>query len=82
MNTESPKSKHEKDLFRIMRFSTELSFGVLAALLYSLKDMSRDPHLELSLGTLVVFAVAWGLGWVFWWWIRNRAESDNESKDH
>jgi len=63
----SEPSKNERDFFRIVRVSTALGFGVLAAFLYSMKDITHDAALVFSAGTVVAFVVAAVLGWLFWW---------------
>ena len=58
--------KNQRDFFRIISISTALAFGVLAAFLYSIKDIGHDPSLEFSAGTVVAFIVAAVAGWSFW----------------
>jgi hypothetical protein len=69
-------SRNERDFFRIVRFSTALGFGTLAAFLYSMKDIVHDPTLVFSPGTVVAFLVAAMAGWAFWSLLerRNRAK--------
>ena len=52
-------SKNERDFFRIIKISTALGFGTLAAFLYSMKDILRDPTLVFSAGTVIAFTVCW-----------------------
>lgn len=60
-------SKNQRDFFRIVRISTALGFGVMAAFLYSIKDIGHDSRLEFSAGTVVAFLIAALVGWGFWW---------------
>ena len=59
-------TKNERDFFRIVSWTTAMAFGVLAAFLYSMKDIIHDPRLEFSPGTVVVFVIAAVVGWGFW----------------
>jgi hypothetical protein len=59
-------SKNQRDFFRIVRISTALAFGVMAAFLYSIKDIGHDSRLEFSAGTVVAFLIAALVGWGFW----------------
>jgi hypothetical protein len=59
-------SRNQRDFFRIISISTALAFGVLAAFLYSIKDIGHDPGLEFSAGTVVAFVVAAVVGWGLW----------------
>ncbi len=62
----SGESKNERDLFRIMVYSSSLGCGVMAAFLYSLKDIRRDPTLVFTSGTVVAFALGAAACWLFW----------------
>jgi hypothetical protein len=64
MTTEPPRN--ERDFFRIVRISTALGFGAMAAFLFSIKDIGRDSRLEFSAGTVIAFIVAAAAGWGFW----------------
>ena len=67
-------SKHEKGLFRIMTFGTALSFGILGAIIFSMKDfLGGNATFEFSYRTIVAFVLGCLLGWLFWWFIRRRA---------
>ena len=59
-------SRNERDFFRIIKISTALGFGTLAAFLYSMKDIVHDPTLVFSVGTIVAFILAAVAGWAFW----------------
>ena len=66
-------SKNQRDFLRIVKISTALGFGTLAAFLYSMKDIIRDPTLVFSAGTVVAFVLAAVAGWMFWSFIEKRA---------
>lgn len=71
------EKKDEHDFFKIVTISTALGFGVMAAFLYSIKDMRNDVSLEFSFGTIVAFFVGAAIGWGLWAVIRrfsNKAE--------
>lgn len=67
-------SKNERDFFRIIKISTALGFGTLAAFLYSMKDILRDPTLVFSTGTIIAFVLAFVAGWWFWSFVEKRAK--------
>lgn len=73
------EDKNERDLFRIMTFSTALGFGVLAAFLYSLSDVTNEIKLVFSFGTVVAFAVGAAAGWAFWRGVRFLIRRDAEA---
>ena len=79
MATKQPSS-NERDFFRIVSVSTALSFGALAAFLYSMKDITGDSSLEFSAGTVIVFVLAAAAGWAFWSIVR-RLDQKRKSKD-
>lgn len=62
----SSESKNERDLFRIMVYSSSLGCGVMAAFLYSLKDVRRDPTLVFTKGTVIAFVLGAAACWLFW----------------
>jgi uncharacterized membrane protein len=82
MTNERP-SKNEDDLFKIMTFSTALSFGVVAGLLYSFKDTPEGVAFVFSLGTVVWFVVGAAAGWAMWRVVRylvRKKESGGQSQ--
>jgi hypothetical protein len=62
----SSQSKNERDLFRIMVYSSSLGCGVMAAFLYSLKDVRHDPTLVFTGGTIIAFMLGAVACWSFW----------------
>ena len=74
----SEPSKNERDFFRIVRISTSLAFGVLAAFLYSMKDISHDAGLVFSAGTVVAFIIAAVVGWLFWLVVEKKVSQKNK----
>lgn len=59
----------ERSLFFVMTHATAIGFGLLAAFLYSMRDIPDDVALEFSFGTVVLFFVGWVIGWGFWRYI-------------
>ena len=60
-------SPNEKGLWRVMVLGTALSFGLLAAIIVSMKDFVHgDASFSFSYETLVAFALGCGVGWGFW----------------
>jgi len=66
----SAESKTERDLFRIMTFSTALGFGLLAAFLYSMGDLSGKVSFVFSFGTVIWFVLGALCGWALWRGVR------------
>ena len=67
-------SKNQRDFFRIIKISTSLAFGTLAAFLYSMKDIIHDPTLVFSVGTVISFVVGAIVGWFLWSFVEKRAK--------
>jgi hypothetical protein len=62
---------HEKSLFRVMIIGTSLSFGLLAALIVSMKDFfGGNAAFEFSYKTVVAFILGSLAGWGFWQLVR------------
>jgi hypothetical protein len=62
---ELPPQKDERDFFRVVKVSTALGVGVLAAFLYSLKRVHPDIVFKFTLGTALIFLVVGGFSWFF-----------------
>ena len=56
----------QKDLLKVMTYSTALAFGGLAAFLCSFRDIRNDPTLEFSYKTVVAFVAGVVIGILFW----------------
>ena len=61
-----PEGQHQRKLYRVMVYATMVSFGGMAAFLFSLRDLREDPALELSFRTVVAFVLGAAIGWLFW----------------
>ena len=69
----SEKSAHEKNLFKVMVFGTALSFGLLGAIVLSMKDFFHgDATFIFSLRTIIGFVLGSLAGWLFWKFVRSR----------
>jgi len=67
-------ANHEKGLFRLMTFGTALAFGILGAIIFSMKDfVGGNATFEFSYRTILAFIIGFFLGWIFWRFIRRRA---------
>ena len=67
--TEPPRN--ERDLFKILVAGTAISFGILAAILVSMKGFfGGTVSFEFSIKTLVAFVVGCVIGWLFWRMVR------------
>jgi hypothetical protein len=75
---ETPE-KTEKDLFKVMVYSTAFSFGVLAAFLASIENR---PHfsVKFGFGTVIGFIAGAAAGWLLWWFV-GRLNARNEKID-
>jgi len=75
-------SKHEKGLFRVMILGTSLSFGILAAIMVSMKGFfAGNGDFQFSYQTVLAFFLGCLAGWCFWWlvhrWMRH-ADQDRK----
>jgi NhaP-type Na+/H+ or K+/H+ antiporter len=68
-------SQHNKNLFNIMVIGTAISFGVLGAIAFSMKDFFHgDATFNFSYKTLIGFVLGFVVGWVFWRVVRSKIE--------
>ena len=74
-------SEHEKGLFRVLIWGTALSFGILGAIVGSMKDFLRgDASFEFSFWTIAGFVVGFALGWLFWKIVLRRARKAEQKQ--
>jgi len=67
------RSPGEKSLFKVIRFASALSFGLLGAIIGSMKDFFHgDAALSFSWKTAVGFVLGFAIGWLPWKWIAKR----------
>jgi len=64
MNSHKP-TKDEQDFVRVVKFATALGMGVMAAFLYSLKQVHPAIRLEFTLGTVLTFVITAVFSWAF-----------------
>ena len=65
--SDAMSNNHQNGLFRVMTIGTALSFGILAAIVVSMKDFFGGNALfEFSWKTVVAFACGYSAGWLFW----------------
>ena len=57
---------NDRDLTRVIKCSSALGLGLMAAFLYSIKQVTPELRYKISVGTGVSFAVAAALSWAFW----------------
>ena len=75
-------SKHEKGLFRVMVIGTALSFGILAAIVVSMKGFfGGSGDFKFSYKTVLAFFVGCLAGWAFWWLVRRRMRHSNPNRE-
>ncbi|HWY78609.1 MAG TPA: hypothetical protein VN281_23540 [Verrucomicrobiae bacterium] len=59
-------ASNEKDLFKVMKFSTALAFGALLASLESLRSSPAGFSFQLSYKTLLAFLIGAGIAMAYW----------------
>jgi hypothetical protein len=71
--------QHEKTLIKVIVFSTAISFGVLGAIMASMRGFFHgEVSFHFSIGSIAGFIVGFILGWLFWklvFWRRGKSES-------
>jgi len=73
------KSPHEKGLFRVVSFGSAVSFGLLGAIIGSMRDfLHGDAALSLSWRTVAGFVAGFIIGWLPWKWIARRANKPDQ----
>jgi high-affinity Fe2+/Pb2+ permease len=58
-------TKDERDFVRLVKIATAFGLGVMAAFLYSLKQVHPAIRLEFSPGTVLAFLMTAGFAWIF-----------------
>ncbi len=64
MNQHKP-TKDERDFVKVVQAGTALALGVMAAFLYSLKQVHPSIRLEFTIGTVIAFLVTAVFSWMF-----------------
>ena len=57
---------NDRDLTRVIKCSSALGLGLMAAFVYSIKQVTPEFQYRISVGTGVSFAAAAVLSWAFW----------------
>ena len=60
------QANNDRDLTRVIKFSSAFGLGLMAAFLYSIKQVTPEFQYKISVGTGVSFAAAAALSWAFW----------------
>jgi len=58
-------TKNEQDFIRVVKFATAFALGVMAAFLYSLKQVHPTIELEFTAGTVLAFLIIAAFSWLF-----------------
>ncbi|PYK98981.1 MAG: hypothetical protein DME19_10400 [Verrucomicrobia bacterium] len=58
--------RDDRDLLRVIRFSSAVSLGLMAAFLFSVKQVTPDLKCEFSVGSGVAFLAGMAFSWLFW----------------
>ena len=59
-------ANNDRDLTRVIKYSSALGLGLMAAFLYSIKQVTPELQYKITVGTGVSFAAAAALSWAFW----------------
>lgn len=57
---------NDRGLLRVIQFSSAFGLGLMAAFLYSVKQVTPELRCELSAGTGIAFVAGAAFSWVFW----------------
>ena len=60
------QANNDRDLTRVIKCSSALGLGLMAAFLYSIKQVTPEFQYKITVGTGVSFATAAALSWAFW----------------
>ena len=60
------QANNDRDLTRVIKYSSAMGLGLMAAFLYSIKQVTPQFQYRISVGTGVSFAAAAALSWAFW----------------
>ena len=60
------KATNDRAFVRIVKSSSGLALGTMAALFYSLKHTGDGLRLEISVGSVIAFALGGAFSWAFW----------------
>jgi ABC-type Fe3+-siderophore transport system permease subunit len=75
MEHQNPNPLSDPTFYKITASSTALGLGLMAAFLFSLKDIGHDTSLEFSWVTIAAFVIGAALGWGFWAFVRRRTST-------
>jgi hypothetical protein len=74
-------SQHSKGLLKIFVWATALSFGILAAIAFSMKDfIGGNASFQWSYKTLLGFVIGSVLGWLFWSFVNRRIRKASKNE--
>ena len=60
------EANNDRGLTRVIKYSSGLGLGLMAAFLYSIKQVTPEFQYKITIGTGVSFAAAAALSWAFW----------------
>ena len=60
------QANNDRDLTRVIKCSSAIGLGLMAAFLYSIKQVTPELQYKISVGTGVFFVAAAALSWAFW----------------
>ena len=71
--------KDDRALIRVIKFSSATGLGTMAAILYSVKQVTPVLRYEISFGTGLSFLLAVVLSWAYWRLLFGRRNDPNET---
>src|SRR5881296_4748030 len=69
------QANNDRDLTRVIKWCSALALGLMAAFLYSIKQVTPEFQYRISFGTGVSFVAAVALSWAFWRLVFGRPNS-------
>jgi|SRR5437867_5525985 len=71
--------KDDRALIRVIKFSSATGLGTMAAILYSVKQVTPVLRYEISLGTGVSFVLAVAVSWAYWRLVFGKQNDPNDA---
>jgi len=60
------QANNDRDLTRVIKYSSALGLGLMASFLYSIKQVTPEFQYRISIGTGISFVAAAAVSWAFW----------------
>jgi hypothetical protein len=73
------QANNDRDLTRVIKYSSALGLGLMAAFLYSIKQVTPELRYKISIGTGISFVAAAALSWAFWRLVFGKPDSSENA---